>query len=159
LSEAEHLQDLMGDLSAGVVFSRRRDPIPGDLRLSWRLSMLCILLHKFWGSKTSLPCLHTMWWATRTSDTRELFLRWHEGRKRPDEILVRYDPSLTLTVDLAVGQELAAVSDAGAILLTPAGKRLAEKVWLEDEVLLAEKSFLLTLPTLSQRSLGELTEW
>jgi hypothetical protein len=121
--------------------------------------MLCMLLHKFWGSKTTLEYLHTVWWAVRTKETRDLFMRWHGGSKGPDEVLVRFDPSLTLTLDLAIGEGLASVSDSGVIVLTSDGQRLADQTWREKDVFAEEKLFLGALPTLSQRHLKELTQW
>jgi len=159
MTEAQRLRELTRELPVGVVFSSRPDPIPGDLRLSFRIPLLCVLLARFWGNKTSLECLHIMWWAIRTAETRGLFLRWHQGAKRPDELLVRYDPALTLTVDLALGMDCVDMSDTGAIVLAPKGKRIADEVWREDGVLVKEKLFMRDLPTLSQKLLGELTKW
>lgn len=159
MNAGQSLEDLLGSVHRGVVFSQRPDAIPGDLRLSWRLPMLCMLLRKFWGSSTSLECLHTVWWAVRTRETRDLFLRWYQGLKRPDEVLVRFDPSLTLTLDLAIGEGLVVVSESRAIVLTADGQRLAEQTWQQKDAFTEEKAFLGTLPTLSQRLLKELTQW
>lgn len=159
MSEIEALEELFAS-APGAVFSRRNDAIPGDLRITWRLSVLCLVLQRFRSNRSTLENLHTMWWAIRSVESRNLFLRWLDGDKRPDEIIVRFDPSLALTVDLALGSGLASRTSTGSIGLTPAGLALAGELWSYTDVLAEEKVFISKLPrSLTQSALKELTEW
>jgi len=159
MSEFEALEELFA-AAPGAVFSRRDDAIPGDLRITWRLSVLCLVLQRFRGNKSTLENLHILWWSVRSGETRGLFLRWLDGDKRPDEIIVRFDPSLAVTVDLALGAGLAMRTNTGAIALLPTGLALAVDLWSDADVLVEEKTFLSKLPrSLTQRALKELTEW
>ncbi|WP_269937476.1 hypothetical protein [Arthrobacter sp. HY1533] len=159
MNDIEAMQELFAS-APPAVFSRRNDAIPGDLRIAWRLCVLSIVLQRFRANKSSLENLHTMWWAIRSDDTRQLLLRWLEDDKRPDEIIVRFDPSLSATVDLALGSGLVYRANTGAIVLQPSGLALANEIWVEDNVLVEEKKFLSKLPrNLTQRGLKELTEW
>ena len=159
MSEVEALEELFAS-APRAVFSRRNDAIPGDLRITWRLSVLCLVLQRFRSNSSTLEHLHIMWWAIRSDETRNLFLRWLDGDKRPDEIIVRFDPSLAVTVDLALGSGLASRTSAGSIALQPAGIALAGELWSDTGVLVEEKAFISRLPrSLNQRTLKELTEW
>jgi hypothetical protein len=159
MSEIEALEELFAS-APNAVFNRRNDAIPGDLRITWRLSVLCLVLQRFRGNKSALENLHTMWWAVRSDETRRLFLRWLDGDKRPDEIIVRFDPSLAVTVDLALGSGLVSRTSTGAIALLPTGLALAGELWSDSNVLVEEKAFISKLPrSLTQSALKELTQW
>ncbi len=154
------LEELFENTGSSVVFSRRGEAIPGDLRLSWRIPMLCMILQRFRGNKAELEHLHTVWWAIRSKETRKLFTRWFEGVKRPDEVIVRFDPSLSITLDLALGQGFIVAPGSGTIELTSAGDELAKSIWLEEGVFEIEKAFLGVLPRkMTQKLIKEITKW
>lgn len=159
MSEIHALEELF-DSAPRAVFRQRNVAIPGDLRVVWRLSLLCLILQRFRGKKSALENLHTVWWAMRSDETRQLFLRWFEGDKRPDEIIVRFDPALSMTVDLALGSGLVSRTSTGAIALLPSGLALAVELWSSEDLLAEEKTFISKLPrSLTQSALKELTEW
>lgn len=75
-------------------------------------------------------------------------------------MLVRFDPSLSSTLDMAIGQGLAAMTDTGGVVLTPAGAAMADAVLTQDEALVGEKAFLAALPSRITRSqIQSLLEW
>lgn len=159
MNSVEALEELFAHAPAAI-FRERKDAIPGDLRISWRLSVLCMLLQRFRNDRATLEHLHIVWWAMRSPDSQQLFLRWFDGDKRPDELIVRFDPSLSVTVDLAIGEDLVEVTSTGAIGLSLIGRELALEIWKDPAVLVAEKAFLSKLPRkMTQTSLKELTEW
>jgi len=107
-----------------------------------------------------MQAAHVLWWAIRSPRSRSLFLRWQEQDQDPDELLVRFDPSLTATMDLAIGAGLVALDSNVNLLLLPAGKHLAADAWAAQGVLEVEKSFLDALPRrITQKSIRELLEW
>ncbi|WP_147233288.1 MULTISPECIES: hypothetical protein [Brevibacterium] len=160
MSELQDLEDFFMSVPASPRFTKRSVSIPGDFRTSWRLSVLSLLLAKGRSKSLALPHLHVLWWAIRTSRSRSLFLKWFEGKKSPDELLVRFDPSLTVAVDLALGQGLAERTATGLIKLTETGSALAESVKNDSSVLVTEKAFLANLPkSINQRRIRELLEW
>lgn len=156
----ESLHELFSRPGVAVAFRDQPDAIPGDLRISWRLSMLCLLLDRCWGSRAPLPIMHVMWCSVRSASSRELFLRWLSGERRPDEVVVRFDPALSLTVDLAAGAGLIDFDPAkGTIALTKIGAALAREVWSSEGVLQEEKAFLLQLPRITQSLIRPVLEW
>lgn len=160
MSEIEELEAFFSSISAAPRFTDRAVNIPGEFRTGWRLSVLCLILSRGRANQLALDHLHVLWWAVRSSTSRALFLRWATGEKSPDEIIVRFDPSLTATVDLATGQQLVGRTRSGLIKLTSAGLSLTEIVASETKVLVREKEFLQKLPSkISQRQLSDLLEW
>jgi len=160
MNDVELLDGAFQEIGARARFTRRTVDIPGDSRVAWRLSILCILLQRGRAKTLALEHLHVLWWAVRSNESRNVFLRWFDGDKRPDEFLVRFDPSLTATVDLAIGQKLVVSQASGAVQLTARGVDLASVVGADSEVLAVEKDFLARLPTrITQREIQQLLEW
>ena len=101
-----------------------------------------------------------LWWAIRSQGSRNLLLRWFENDRRPDELIVRFDPSLTKTVDLALGQGLIDRTSSGAHRLTARGLSLAESVLEDSTALTDERAFLDALPgRITQRHVQTILEW
>jgi hypothetical protein len=83
--------------------------------------------------------------ASRTEAARDTFIRWSEGLHDPDEVPVRYDPSVELTLRLAVGSDLVMKSSSRNetwFVLTRAGERLAQELDSLDGLMEQEKQFL-----------------
>lgn len=160
MDELKYLQYFFEGAESQPQFTRRPASIPGDYRNAWRLATLCLLLQRGRGNTLNLGHLHVLWWALRSSKTQELFLRWLEGSKSPDELLVRFDPSLTTAVNLAIGEGLAQREKRGKVRLTVEGRTFASGVDAYDEVLVAEKMFLAALPKrITQQQIRQLLEW
>lgn len=160
MTSVEAVEELFSGRSTRIGFRRRNDSIPGDLRISWRLAVLCLLLARFRAKTARIEHLHTLWWAIRSENSRDLIIRWFDNKPIPDEIIVRFDPSLTQTIDLAVGQGLVKSDGRGSVKLSPTGVAMAQAAGTRDGVLADEKSFLERLPrNISQKAMKEMTEW
>ncbi|MFC3481886.1 hypothetical protein [Kocuria carniphila] len=160
MREIEGLREFFEETTATPRFSRRAVSIPGDFRTAWRLSILCLLLQRGRANTLTLEHLHVLWWSIRTAKSRELLLRWFEGDRSPDELLVRFDPSLTVTVDLALGQGLVSLESNRSVRLANAGASLAKSIHEQEDLMIIEKTFLAALPAkITQRQVRELLEW
>ena len=160
MREVEALREFFEEATATPRFSRRAVTIPGDFRTAWRLSVLCLLLQRGRANMLSLEHLHVLLWSIRTAKARDLLLRWFDGDRSPDELLVRFDPSLTVTVDLALGQGLVTRESTGSIRLANPGASLAASILEQEDLMVAEKGFLAALPArITQRQVRELLEW
>lgn len=129
-------------LGAEAVYSERPEAVPGDLRPGWRIAALVMLLDRSHGKSATLEQIHVIGWAMLADKTREIVLAALEGKLSPDSVLVRYDPSWSRAIDLAVGFGLAAWTNTGRLALSREGAVLAGELWEEEEVLLPERSFL-----------------
>lgn len=160
MNSRRSLRELFDSGNARVAFADRAEPVPGDLRLSWRLVVLCLILDRSRAGKSSMQAAHVLWWAIRSSRTRDLFMKWRQGEGNPDELLVRFDPSLTATMDLAIGAGLISVDQNANLILESRGREVATDAWASAGVLEAEKEFLAALPKgITAKSIRELLEW
>jgi hypothetical protein len=159
LPDAAALRELFSARPAVLRFSDRAASIPGDYRVSWRLSIVVLLLQRGRAKSLQLEHLHVLWWAVRSAATRELLLRFLDGNGRPDEMLVRFDPSLSVTLDLAIGAGLVDVDSNGKVTVTATGIALAAS--LRDEpVLTAEKQFIEQLPrSITKAQFARILDW
>lgn len=156
----DFLEDAFGAINSGVRFARRPDPVPADLRFHWRVAALVLVLHRCRSDTATLQQLHVLTWALRSEETRKTFIRWSTGDKRPDDVIVRYDPALSLSVDLATGFGLVERTDKGHVTLSDTGERLAVAIENESQILIVEKSFLDLLPKrVSQKFVNDLILW
>lgn len=145
-------------IPAKVAFRHRPDPIPGDLRMSWRLSALVLVLDRCRAKTANFEQLNILLWALRTPEAWERVRGWFSGVRDPGEIAVRLDPAVRRTIGIAVASGLVHENRANTVKLTESGRRLAEEIWTA-EVMLDEKKFLRSLPkAISQKSVREALE-
>lgn len=156
----EILDEAFGDVSTPIRFRHRPDPIPGDLRIGWRLSTLTLVLDQCRGKSANLEQVHLLLWGLRTDAGRELIKRWFSSGRRPDDPVVRYDPSLTRTIALAVAGGLVIRKPNQTLTLSDEGQRMAAAVRQEEDVLGDEKRLLSELPkAITQAKVRQLLEW
>jgi hypothetical protein len=151
-----HETDLERVLDVPFTFKRRPVPLPGDMRPVWRLHVLVLLLEQCWGGKATHQQLHVLNWAIRTEETRAAFLQFVHGHRSPNQIIVRYDPSLNRSVDFAFAEGIATHHEEGPdllgeessrsrtyrIMLTKKGRDLLAVIRDMKECLVVEKEFL-----------------
>lgn len=119
--------------------------IPAELRPQWRVPVLLLILGRCRGRKANWRQLHVLNWAVRSPRTREAFAAVLEGMLSPDRVIVRYEPTLTRAVDLAVGFGLASWEDGRLLALTEKGREAMERLTNID-ALATERDFLNALP-------------
>jgi len=148
--------DLERALDVPFTFRRRRVALPGDMRPVWRLHVLMLLLEQCWGGKATHQQLHVLNWAIRTEETRAAFLHFIHGNRSPNQIIVRYDPSLNRAVDFAFAEGIATHHEEGPelpweemshgrsyrIMLTKKGRDLLAIIRGMKDCLVVEKAFL-----------------
>ena len=160
--ETDSIDILLGDaVSEATVhtrFARRPDQIPADLRLPWRLGALCLVLSQCRGKSAYFEQIHLLIWSLRSELAQQTLQRWFRGDPRPDDIIVRFDPSLSRTIAIAAASELVERRPQG-VALTTNGKEFAAAIRADDGVMQAEKHFLSTLPAaITQKSVRDLLE-
>lgn len=131
-------------LPAGTAFTERPAAVPGDLRSTWRLALLSLVLDRCHGKAATLEQLHVVGWAVLDEDGRRRLRDAMEGHLPPDVSIVRFDPAWSRVVDLAIGYRLAEWTTTGRVKLTATGESFASEVW-SSEGLTEERSFLADL--------------
>jgi len=154
-------------------FTARPRSIPCDLRLVWRLHSLVLLLDACRGQKASHQQLHVLNWASRNEESRRSFIDFLNGNRTPNQIIVRYDPSLNRAVHFAfaegvIERQAAQDPDRDAertvppyrILLTEKGRALLAQTQDMDDCFTTLKQFLIELPgKIGQKQIELLFSW
>ncbi|MBW8782713.1 MAG: hypothetical protein JF599_12630 [Verrucomicrobia bacterium] len=132
--------------SSAFLFRDQPVSVPADLRPIWRLSLLMLLLNRCCKQgKASLQKLHVLNWALRTPESRQAMLEALDGLVKPDSALVRFDPALNKTLDLARGEDLVEQLDGPRYQITAKGLAIAEELAKDQTAFQVEQNFLETI--------------
>ena len=122
--------------------SRRPDPIPVDLRRSWRVATIVLTLAASRSSRAGRAKLVLWSYILRNPDTQDAFVDVLTGVQSPFFLEVRVDPALGRALDFAIGLGLVRRTNAAAVELTRTGAELAEALNADESLLASEKRFL-----------------
>ena len=123
-------------------FDLRPEALPPELRPLWRVAVLILILHLCCRNKRSnMHRLYVLNWAVRTPEARADLLDLLANKLKPNEVIVRFDPSLLRAIDLATGAGLLARVGGDKFELTSQGQRFADSL-LEIQAFDIEKDFL-----------------
>ena len=128
-----------------LVFHRRPKSVPGELRVSWRLSMTLLALHFCRGKHASFTKLHLLNGALRSKVARGRLLGILDGNLNFETCTLRVEPAFSRNLDLLVGKGLAewyVASSRLAVRMTPRGIDAATQIEAEDGLFVDEKQFL-----------------
>jgi len=134
------------ELDATFTFRRRPVALPGDLRPTWRIGLLTLLLsHCCRQQRSSLTRLHVLNWAVRSEANLQDLTALIEGRLSPDQLIVRFDPAFNRAIDFAIGERLVQRVDGSRIELAEPGKAFAEVISADPVVYVTEKKLIGTI--------------
>lgn len=158
------------DVDESAVAPPRPTPLPCDLRPIWRIAVLVLILNQCRQKRATIEQLHVMNWSMRSRRAQEQFLAYLQGRKSPNEVVVRYDPSLTRAIDFALGEgiveryEKLTSGDEGKaeyrLTLSTQGDKLANELITDEENFVVEKAFLRDIgQKITQTQIAALFKW
>lgn len=167
---------LLDDIfEAKFVFHARHKAVPCEIRPVWRMYALALIIEKCWGSKASVEQLHVLNWAMRTEESRQAFLQFLEGKRSPNQTIVRFDPALNRAVQFAYAEGVVEMlekqkkllddgeKDSAThyrVVLAPKGVRLVRHVRSMDDCFEVEKAFLDSIPQkVTQKQISMLFTW
>lgn len=154
------MDTFLDQLDVPFTFRAQPSPLPGDLRIAWRIALLLLILLHSRGQKASLQKLHVLNWASRTAETRRLFFRFVRRTLDKDELIPRIEPSLNRAVDFALGEGLVRIENAKNLKLTPRGLGTAKQIDEAPDCLVDEKSFLHAMKSFfTERNIDDLLTW
>jgi hypothetical protein len=131
------------ELEADFVFRRRPVAVPADLRPTWRIGIIVLLLKNCCrAGKSSLGRLHVLSWATRTSENQRNLIAAAQDDLPLTSILVRFDPFLDRAIDFAFGEGLVSHGDGKSVELTSTGRQLAVELENHESLYSEEKRFI-----------------
>jgi hypothetical protein len=120
----------------------RPEPIPGDLRRSWGITLVLLALHYSYGKRASLQKLHFLAYAARTSQSRELVQGIFNGIPDSDSLVIRIEPWVNRALAFARGAALVTMEKGKAAKLTAKGSSALAVITTDDSILSEERTFL-----------------
>ncbi|MFZ5704786.1 MAG: hypothetical protein ACOY5R_05925 [Pseudomonadota bacterium] len=153
-AESLFLQALQG---ANFSFTRRPEPIAGDLRMSWGIGVVLLSLLNSNGKKCSFLKLQFLAHSIRNESSREQVRCVLRGELHTSHIQVRVEPWLNRAVAIAHGLKLVTVARGKSVALTALGKEAAAAIDADRSVLIEERAFLVTVAKrLTEQLLGRI---
>lgn len=126
-------------------FRQRPIPVPGDLRIEWRVSLIVLMLGHSRAKQASLAKLHILNDAIRGKRSAHLLELVVKSKAGMMPWTFRIEPAFARAVDFVVGDKLAdwtTSSNRSGLQLTAKGVALFEKLKAEDDILTVEKDVL-----------------
>jgi hypothetical protein len=123
-------------------FANRPAPMPADLRISWRLPLLILILLGCRQGRSSIRKLHVISWFIRSDQLRSQLVRILDGTGADLNSAMALDPALDLALDLAVGEQLVKRRSGKVVELTDKGRDLGQAIIAHDDVFVPERRFL-----------------
>lgn len=138
MEEANRIRSkLTGEFSV----TQRPEPIPGDLRLSWGVSLLLLVLASSRGQRCSLQKVHFLAYLSRTAKSRQQMHEVLARRRGPVDLSVRIEPWVNRAAAFAAATGLVHVRDGKALALSDEGKKAVAAI-RKEKLLHDEASFL-----------------
>ena len=146
MDERDKVWAAIPELDAAFIFRRRPVALPGDLRPTWRIGLIVLLLSQCCRQqRSSLTRIHVLNWAARSEANHADLTALTTGRLSPDQLIVRFDPACNRAIDFAIGEGLLKRLDGSRIELTESGKGLAAEICNDTEVYVSEKRLVGTI--------------
>jgi hypothetical protein len=149
-------------LRAEITVGERGSPVTGDMRPLWRLASVVLALRACGrAGKMSLTKLYVINWAVRTAQSRMRFLEVVvNSNATPDDLLIRYDPTLMRAVNLAIGEQLIALESGTGLRLTERGAAFADELERDPEGFRVEREFFSQLRgKVYEKDIARLIRW
>jgi hypothetical protein len=128
-------------LTGEFTVTERPEPIPGDLRLGWGVSLLLLVLASSRGQRCSLQKVHFLVHLSRTEQSRRQMREVLERRRGPVDLSVRIEPWVNRAAAFAAANGLVHVRDGKALGLADGGK-VAVATIRKEGLLQQETAFL-----------------
>jgi len=125
-------------------FQRRPTPVPGDMRIAWRVSLILLMLAASRSNRASLAKLHILNDAIRSNQISRL----RDATDAETKILpwnLRVEPAFARAIDFVVGERLAEWTKAGgraSLQLTLTGLAAAKELDKVEDALEQERAII-----------------
>jgi hypothetical protein len=126
-------------------FTSRPVPVPGDLRITWRVSLIVMMLGTSRSNKASLAKLYVLNYATRSSAARAQLERIIAGTEPELNWHMRVEPAFARGVNFVIGEGFAQwiqTAQRAGLQLTARGIQAFSLIADDKDVLVEEKTFL-----------------
>lgn len=151
--------DFASMLRVPFEFSRQPDPVPAHLRPERRVPLLLLLMDKSHGAGASWKGLQLLSWLVRDIEHVELLLTIRERGDIPNRPIVRFEPALDRTIDLAVGLGYLEQKSSRVFRLTALGKAAVRDLKASSVFQKERELMSMIKGKFTQRELSQVLEW
>jgi hypothetical protein len=137
----EEANRIRAKLTGEFSVTQRPEPIPGDLRLGWGVSLLLLVLASSRGQRCSLQKVHFLAHLSRTAKSRQQMREVLARRRGPVDLSIRIEPWVNRAAAFAAASGLVHVRDGKALALSDEGKKAVAAI-RKEKLLEDEASFL-----------------
>jgi len=125
-----------------IIFDCKADAVPFNYRISYKVSLICLIIGKCCGKKgcssTKLQMINA---AVSTSKGRIELLDLIDGRLITEVTLIRFDPAISRAINYALTDDLIYSQANGLLRLADKGKELVKSIYKDTELMIVEKDF------------------
>jgi hypothetical protein len=126
-------------------FRPRPLPVPGDLRISWRLAVILLMLESARAKRASLAKLHILNESVRSKSARATLEGILDNNDRLSNWQMRIEPAFGRAINFLIGEGLAEwtrTAQRSGLQLNKKGLSSVKALLDADDTLVEEKQFL-----------------
>lgn len=125
-----------------IVFEPKAEAVPFNYRISYKVSLICLIIGKCCGKKgCSAIKLQMINAAVNTASARKELLSLTNQVSVMEVTLVRFDPAISRALNYAMSDELIFQQGNGLFRLKDKGKLLMQTICEDNELMIIEKVF------------------
>ena len=129
-------------IKEGIVFDAKPDAIPFNYRISYKVSLICMIIKVCCGRRgCSLVKMHMIAAAVSDREYEEKLKRYLQTQI-PGTLVIRFEPSLNRALEYALADGLIAQQVNGTYKLIDRGKVLVKEIQNDDAIFRYEKKVL-----------------
>ena len=125
-----------------IIFDSKADAVPFNYRISYKVSLICMIIGKCCGkrgcSATKLQMINA---SINTSKCKKELLDLIKGVLISEITLIRFDPAISRVINYAFADNLIFQQGNGLFRLADKGKKLIEEIYKDQTLMSVEKDF------------------
>ena len=135
--------------SKGIIFEAKPDAIPYNYRISYKISIICLLIHSCCGRRgCSLIKMHIIGSALSDDRFKQRLMKSLNSQLQYN-LIVRFDPALNRALEFALADKM----------IVEKGKKLATTISVDESIFRTEKEILREISlSLTEERIKELSE-
>ena len=145
--------------SKGIIFEAKPDAIPYNYRISYKISIICLLIHSCCGRRgCSLIKMHIIGSALSDDRFKQSLMKSLNSQLQYN-LIVRFDPALNRALEFALADKMIVQQGNGTYKLSEKGKKLATAISDDESIFRTEKEILREISlSLTEERIKELSE-
>ncbi|MDE8329043.1 hypothetical protein PT249_02160 [Erysipelothrix rhusiopathiae] len=133
-------------IHSDVIFEPKIDAVPFNYRISYKLSLICLIIGKCCGRKgCSATKLQMISSALTDAENREELLCAVKLSSLSESTLVRFDPAISRAINFSLEEKLIFRQGNGLFRLNDKGKELVKSIYNDSSLMNTEKEFFSSL--------------